>query len=192
MKPIIISIAILGMGVGLSACATVSEDTCRAGSWESLGFKDGRNGKSRSRLADIAESCAKYGIAPDQTAYLSGYDKGLPLYCTFDRGYERGLSGSGPKAECEAIGAVAYLDGVTEGAIEYEFNQEYEGLLAGYDDAIEALLDVETRLAGDELEPETRKRLRRKRLRLENRVEDARIDIRAFERIHGLPKYDFG
>ncbi|WP_418152894.1 DUF2799 domain-containing protein [Litorimonas sp. RW-G-Af-16] len=80
-------------GLALSSCATISEDECIAGSWQDIGYNDGRAGNSRGRFADIASTCAKYDVIPNRNAYMSGYDSGLPLYCTFDNGISRGESG---------------------------------------------------------------------------------------------------
>ncbi len=178
--------------IGLSACATISEDECIAGSWQDIGYKDGRNGNSRGKFADIAKTCAKYNVRPDRAAYMSGYDRGLPLYCTYDKGYRRGEDGSSLNQECVAAGFTAYADGHADGRVFYEIKSEYQGLIDQHENRIEALMDVRRRLKDDELSDQENKRLRKKAYRLENEAEDIRIDIRAMERLYpDLPRHDF-
>lgn len=189
-KTLLLTCAI-GLGVAsLSGCATVSEETCIAGSWEALGYKDGRNGKSRGHFADIAETCAKYGITPNATQYRLGYDQGLPLYCSYDKGFSTGDNGNSPKEECLAIGADNYVDGHRDGYASFVVRSEYEDLIDEYNDVLKALDNVSERLLNETLPEDERKRLRKKRKRLERDLDDARIDIRAFERIEGWPKRD--
>ena len=216
-----------GFAALTAGCATISEESCIAGSWESLGYEDGRNGESRGAFNKTAKTCAKYGIAasaPDYRAgydtgirqycsydkglahgeagssiktecreinsvpYLDGYTAGLPLYCSFDRGYDHGEAGNPIKGKCRDINAIPYLDGHAEGAIVYALREEYDGLLANYDDTRAALEDVTNRLDNFEMDADNRKRLRKKKRRLERELDDVRIDIRAFERIHDWPK----
>lgn len=181
----------IGLGAAaLSGCATVSEETCIAGSWEALGYKDGRSGTSRGHFADIAETCAKYGIAPNATQYRIGYDQGLPLYCSYDKGFSTGDNGNSPKQECLAIGADNYVDGHRDGYEVFVVRSEYEDLIEDYKDVLKALDNVSERLLDETLPAEERKRLRKKRKRLDRDLDDARIDVRAFERIEGWPKRD--
>lgn len=185
---------------GLSGCATISKDECRAasvsGSWEDIGFKHGRKGKSSDRFAKIAKTCHKHDVAADRTAYMRGYDRGVPLYCTYDNGFSRGEYGQAPKSQCAAINAVAYLDGQADGYALYQIKSEYDSMIAAYEKTVEKLAGVRERLEADgvdgpKMEAEERRKLRRKELRLEDKREDIRIDIRAFERLHGFPRYDF-
>ncbi len=179
------SFAILSAG-----CATISEDSCIAGSWESLGYEDGRNGESRGKFSKIAETCTKYGIAADFSQYRIGYDQGLPLYCSYDKGVDHGESGSSVKTECREIDAIPYLDGYDEGRVIYEIRREYDGLVKAYDKTRKALIDVSDRLSVEVMDPDERQRLRKKERRLQHLLDENRIDIRAFERIHGWPRGD--
>ena len=185
---------------GLSGCSTISKDECRAasvsGSWEEIGFKDGRKGKSSDRFAKIAKACHKHDVAADRLSYIHGYDRGVPLYCTYDNGFSRGEYGQAPKSQCVAINAVAYLDGQADGYIVYQIKSEHDSMIAAYEEVIEKLVNVRERLErdgvdGPKMDEKERRKLRRKELRLEDEREDIRIDIRAFERLHGLPRYDF-
>ena len=182
------TILIAGFAALVAGCSTISEDSCIAGSWESLGYEDGRNGKSRGQFNKIAETCAKYGISANATQYKIGYDQGLPLYCSYDKGYDHGESGGSIKAECREINATKYLDGYDEGRITYAIQREYDGLIEVYDDTKAALEDVTYRMSDASLETRERKRLRDNRHRLERDLDDARIDIRVFERLQGWSK----
>lgn len=191
MKYIILTTALILGATSLASCATISEDECLAGSWEEIGFRDGERGKSRSKLADYAKTCVKYEIAPDRQSYFKGFEQGLLRYCTYDKGFSTGEYGNQPNAECQTVPDNGYYAGYDEGRIIWSINQEYQELINSYEETIDALVEVERKLTEDELTDETHKRLRKKRLRLEDRREDDRIEIRAFERIHGLSKYDF-
>ncbi len=221
------TILLIGTAALLAGCSTISKESCVAGSWESLGYEDGRNGESRGQFNKIAETCAKYGITANNadyragyetglrqycsydrgrshgeagnsikaecremnfTPYLDGYNEGLPLYCSFDRGFKHGEAGNSAKGKCLRINSVEYADGHAEGRIVYALRQEYDGLIEVYDDRRAALEDVAYRLTTDALDEKERKRLRKKRRRLERELDDVRIDIRAFERLQGWPK----
>ena len=177
-----------GIALMTVGCASISEESCIAGSWESLGYEDGRNGESRGQFNKIAETCVKYGITANATQYRAGYDVGLPLYCSYDKGFAHGEVGRSIKTECREINSLTYIDGYDEGRVVYEIRREYEALVDVYFDHKTALEDVTLRLSDIDLEDGELKRLRKKRRRLENRLDEARIDVRAFERIQGWPK----
>lgn len=187
-KSILLTLAAGFAVTAISGCATVSEETCIAGSWEALGYKDGRNGKSRGHFADIAETCAKYGVTPNASEYRLGYDQGLPLYCSYDKGFSTGDNGNSPKEECLAIGADNYVDGHQDGYATYLVRSEYEDLIDDYNDILKAFDNVSERLLDETLPAEEAKRLRKKRKRLARELDDARIDVRAFERVENWPK----
>ncbi|MEP3653400.1 MAG: DUF2799 domain-containing protein [Litorimonas sp.] len=182
------TIILAGFAVLAAGCSTISEESCIAGTWESLGYEDGRNGESRGRFNKIAETCAKYGISANAAKYRIGYNQGLPLYCSYDKGFDHGEAGRSIKTECREINSIPYINGYDEGYVVYEIRKEYEGLVDAYDNRRAALEDVVYRLSDSALEDKERKRLRKKRRRLERELDDKRIDIRAFERIQDWPK----
>lgn len=77
----------------LAACASLSEDECRAGNWFGIGKEDGSNGRLLSFIDTHAEACAEYGIAPDRRAWARGRAEGLTFYCTSDRAFNEGRRG---------------------------------------------------------------------------------------------------
>lgn len=185
-----ISLILASFAVLSTGCATISEDSCIAGSWESLGYEDGRNGESRGNFTKIAETCAKYGVSADATQYRLGYVQGLPLYCSYNRGFNHGEDGSSLKSECREINATPYFDGYDEGRVVYEIRREYDNLVEAYEATRTALMNVSKRLSVDALDADERKRLRKKERRLQRELDENRIDIRAFERVQGWPKGD--
>lgn len=185
-----ISLILASFAVLSTGCATISEDSCIAGSWESLGYEDGRNGESRGNFTKIAEICGKYGVSADATQYRLGYDQGLPLYCSYNRGFNHGEDGSSLKSECREINATPYFHGYDDGRVVYEIRREYNNLVEAYEATRTALMNVSERLSIDALDADERKRLRKKERRLQRELDENRIDIRAFERVQGWPKGD--
>ena len=185
LKKMIIMAGFASLALG---CSTISEEACVAGSWESLGYEDGRNGESRGKFNDITETCTKYGVSANADEYFSGYSKGLPLYCSYDRGYEHGVSGRSVKEECREIDAVTYFDGHAEGYPIYVVQKEYDDMIETYDETRKALENVVYSIATRDLTQIERQGLQEKKQRLEYELEDIKIDIRAFERIQGWPK----
>lgn len=221
------TIILAGFAVLAAGCSTISKESCIAGTWESLGYEDGRNGESRGHFNKIAKTCAKYGISANamdyrigydtglrqycsfdkgydhgnsgkspktecreinSTPYLDGYTEGLPLYCSYDRGFDHGESGNSVNAQCQKINSISYLDGHEEGSIIYAIRKEYDDLIEVYKDRRTALEDVAYRLSAFDMDESNRKRLQKKKRRLERELDDARIDIRALERIQGWSK----
>lgn len=93
----------------LAACATLSEDECRAGDWESIGVEDGSNGRMPDYIAKHAKACADFGVAPDRALWEKGRQKGLPLYCLPARAWQEGADGRRlspvcPTSQAEALG----------------------------------------------------------------------------------------
>lgn len=187
------SVATIGLalclGVTLTGCHSISEETCLAGSWEDIGFKDGEAGRSRSRLADISERCAKFNVTPDRIAYIRGLELGLVRFCGPNSGFDDGRSGKPPNAECEAGNFPGYLDGYADGDEVYQLMAERNVLVDRWTDQRNAFLNVTDRLDADDLNPKERRRLERKADRLANDMDDIRIEIRAMELLHGLTRW---
>ena len=181
-------IVLAGFASLIAGCSTISEEACVAGSWESLGYEDGRNGNSRGTFSKIAETCTKYGVSANASEYFSGYSKGLPLYCSYDRGYDHGVSGRSVKEECREINAIPYFDGYDEGYPIYVVQKEYDDLIEAYNDKRNVLENVAYDISTRDLTQLERRNLQEKKQRLEYELEDLKIDIRAFERVQGWPK----
>ena len=65
---------------------------------------------------------------------------------------------------------------------------ESKGIVS--EDLRDNLLDHICCIIEEEMDDKERKRLKKKARRLEGEADDLRIDIRAFERIHDLPRHD--
>ena len=188
MKKILLVISFAGLVAG---CATISEEACLAGSWESLGYEDGSKGESRGYFNKVAETCAKHGVIANATEYKIGYDQGLPLYCTYDKGFSHGEYGNAVHQECQAISAGVYLDGYAEGRVVYGIRQEYETLIEVFDKTKESILYIDRKLLEDGITDTERAIHLRNRRAYRLELDDNLIDIRAFERVQGWPKGDF-
>lgn len=179
---------------GLSGCATISQDECLAGNWADIGYRDGVNGTSQTRIADYANTCSKYGAQIDRDTYLKSYNAGLALYCVPDNGYEVGRSGSSYKNVCAAPEFAGFRDAYYEGRAQYEEEQERLRILeAEHDRIIEAIeyteheiQSVRRRIDNPETAQGERDRLRRKLRRLQDRIRYQKEDHRAFDRANDL------
>lgn len=106
--------AVLLGGLFLAAmpgCTTISKDECLQGDWRAIGLKDGAEGHAPSRLARHAETCANFGIAPDQQAYRAGWDEGIGIYCTPLNGFVTGRAGKAYHGLCPAALSGPFLEG---------------------------------------------------------------------------------
>ena len=190
-KSIGILLAFAGV-MALSSCATISEDQCLAGNWAERGYKDGLKGRSSSRIADYAYVCSEFGVRPDQTAYLANYDQGVSQYCTYERGFARGERGESYNQVCSGDLAIDFAPGYEAGREVYAIKREYHGLINDYDRAYDYLIETRTRLREEELSKDGRKKLLRREKHLERKLYNLKVDIRAFERVHGFRRRDLG
>ena len=142
-------------------------------------------------IAKYAKKCAEFGVKPNSAEYLTGYDQGVFKYCTYQQGYELGENGSDYNQVCSGPLAADFAPGYDEGRAVYEIYEEHKSLISGAGDTHAALIEVRRKLKEDELAEGDRRRLEKKRRRLKEDRDDARIDVRAFERIHGLPRHRF-
>ncbi len=203
MRVSILNTAIMSaVAIGFAGCASISEGDCISGNWSDIGYKDGVNGRARDRLADYSKTCAKYGVQPDRQAYLTAFDSGLVKYCTYEQGFELGENGNSYNQVCSGDNATGFSQGYDEGRAVYEIYREHKRLISGYDDSLEALVNVRGRLAGDIIDEDNdgniiplsgseRKRLFKKQYHLEGQLDDLRQDVRDFEYENNLPQHKF-
>jgi len=190
-------IALLGLGLMFSAgalttgCATISEGDCLAGNWAERGLKDGRKGVSRDRLFKYTDKCAKFSATVDHAAYLREYERGLQSYCVYDKGYDKAASGGSYNAVCTGPLAPEYTAGYEDGKAYYRIKQEHERLIDNYNETLDDIIVVRTKLDNPENDAKEQRRLEKKLLRLQDRRAALRGDIRRFEREFDLPRYDF-
>jgi hypothetical protein len=78
----------------------LSERECKSADWEAIGQEDGARGATPAKLARHRETCALYGVKPEEQAWQAGYTQGLVAYCTPGGGYVAGRSGEGDHRLC--------------------------------------------------------------------------------------------
>lgn len=112
---IILTILVLGFIGGCAGQPSVSENQCRAGDWETLGYRDGSQGQATSRLLAHQEACGEHGIVPDRASYMAGWNDGNVTYCVPETAYSLGERGKALNAVCQGASRglfiAAYEDG---------------------------------------------------------------------------------
>lgn len=188
MKKVFVA-AVLALGaVGLSSCATMSEDQCLAGAWGEVGFADGAAGYPASRLSEHAQACARHGVAPDEAIYYSARNDGLRRYCTPAGGFEAGRTGRGYAGVCPADLERAFLPAFRDGEIVHAAEAELSSIRSAISSARSTIDDRQDKIQGKERElrqeglTEDQKAEIRNRIReLRREVDDARRDERRAE-----------
>jgi len=102
IKPRLILTTIV-ISLALAGCASrpsVSENQCRAGDWESIGFRDGANGSASTRILAHQEACGDYNIVPNKGHYIAGWKSGINTFCTAENGFSQGNMGRGLSRHC--------------------------------------------------------------------------------------------
>ncbi len=175
----------------LSGCATLNEDQCRAGDWNGIGYTDGANGYTTARFGDHVKACEKFGIMPDQALYLRGRERGLPVYCTLERGFLVGRRGDTYQGVCPAPLEARFLSGYSDGRVVLDAQHRIDraesdinNAQTRWNDADDRLRDQERRLA-DPATPDTDKPAIRealKRLRDDRRQADDDLRAARFRR----------
>lgn len=103
------------VALGLSACASISEDECRAMDWRTVGYEDGAAGHGPERLTWRRQACAEYGVSPDLDAYLEGRAQGLQVFCVPANGFRLGAAGQGYGGACPSDTADSFLEAYEAG-----------------------------------------------------------------------------
>ncbi|MBX2838897.1 MAG: DUF2799 domain-containing protein [Gammaproteobacteria bacterium] len=91
---------ILALSIGVSACSTISKKDCVRGDWQTIGFKDGKQGYTTDRLESHAKTCAKVDVTPDAIAYQKGHQAGVLEYCTPQNGSRVGRNNDEYRGVC--------------------------------------------------------------------------------------------
>ncbi len=126
----------------LMSCASLTEEACRTGDWESIGLNDGVRGRYETHLNQHREACGEYGIAPNSGAWLLGRVEGLKQYCTPLNSYLSGRQGAELNAVCPASQVTELKLANLYGLRFYEIGEEITAL---EEEKVEILL----LLAGD-------------------------------------------
>jgi hypothetical protein len=110
----------------LAACASLNEDTCRAGDWEQIGFEDGTRGAGPDQIFRHARACNDYGIAPNKTLWDKGRTEGLKLYCTPRVAYEEGADGARLRPVCPLEDRTPLLEQNERGLTWYRLGRDID------------------------------------------------------------------
>lgn len=166
------SVALLAV---LGACASLTEEQCLNGNWQSIGYADGARGRLESYISRHFDACEKVGITPDVAAWQSGRAQGLPLYCTAENAYSVGRGGDNLSPVCPASQQRALYHA-------WDWGQEYYLLTADISELESDARDIRNRIATEFLiEPLTPEQI----LTLSNlRSQEQRLEteIRRLER----------
>lgn len=118
--------AAVALAAALAGCGpsgSVSENQCRAGDWQTLGYRDGVNGQRSTRLLAHQDACGELGIVPDRATYLVGWREGIAEYCRPSRGLDLGLRGRARPTVCPQELAGAFSAAWSEGRVVFEARQ---------------------------------------------------------------------
>jgi len=99
----------------LTGCASMSESECLNADWHLIGHEDGADGKSADSLKQHRKACADFGVTPNLSEYQSGYQKGLPLFCTERNGFSKGRFGQVYNGVCPRALEHNFLNGYNHG-----------------------------------------------------------------------------
>lgn len=161
------TLAALLLLLALGSCAPVTEEECRGGDWNKIGFEDGRNGHYTTRFDDIAETCGDFGVAAQKAPYLAGREAGLKLYCTPENLYQEGRRGREFRGVCPPKLNQSLRFAYNHGQNYYEIGEKIAGYEREIDDLefrIFSLAKTDTNVARRE-------------------VSEARRDIRQYRRL---------
>ncbi len=116
---LILITVVIALAAGCAGQPSVSENQCRAGDWETLGYRDGSQGQTTSRLLSHQEACGEYGIVPDRVAYMAGWDNGNATYCVPETGFSLGERGRGLTSVCQGVNRSAFVEAYEHGRALY-------------------------------------------------------------------------
>ena len=165
----------------LASCASISKEQCRAGDWNSIGFQDGKAGRSLDYLTNHAKACAEVGVTPNRSEWVRGRAQGLPIYCTADNAYLIGRDGHALNNVCPASQARLLARANSWGQDYYQIGQQID-TLEDEQNELEALLALMTGELNDE-QKALRRTYRQRLSRVENRLFDLGRDQRRFNHL---------
>ena len=186
---LLIAAAVAATGVVLlSGCATMSQDQCLVGDWGGQGWRDGAAGRQTSRLDDHAKACAKFGVAPNMSAYLSAREDGLRTYCTWENGFRQGRQGASYGGVCSPAEERDFLPAYQDGRRIYAAEQAVSSAESALNSAFSRIESREDKLEAKQRElrqegltDEQRERVRERIREVRGELQDARRDARRAE-----------
>ena len=95
-------ILLAALAVATAGCATLNENQCRGGDWAQIGYQDGAVGNAADIFMQHDKACREYGVVPNPGPWKAGYDRGVLVYCTPEKGFEEGTRNATYKGVCPA------------------------------------------------------------------------------------------
>jgi hypothetical protein len=92
-----------GLALLLGGCggrASVTENQCMAGDWQTLGYRDGVRGMRSTALLSHQDACGEHGIFPDRHGYMLGWQQGAREFCEPNNGFQVGERGQAYNNVC--------------------------------------------------------------------------------------------
>ena len=136
----------------LISCASLSEEECRAGTWEDIGFVDGTEGRTPDHLSRHDKACADYGITPDAVRWEDGRQQGLHTYCRPARAWSEGADGRKLRPVCTGPDVERLYAVNSDGLTYHRIGQDIS-------EAQRRISGINQTLAGGHLAPEDRSTL---------------------------------
>ncbi len=185
----VIAAAVAATSVALLAgCTTMTKEQCLVGAWGEKGYQDGLSGYRPSRLDDHAQACAKYGAAPNPSAYLSAREDGLRTYCTWESGFRQGRQGNSYGGVCSPAEERDFLPAYEDGRRIYVVEQAVSSAESALNSAISRIESREDKLEAKQRElrqegltDEERDRIRDRIREVRGELQEARRDARRAE-----------
>ncbi len=121
MKALCFSLCVLC----LSACWTMGKltrDYCQNMNAYEKGRLEALHGQTGKKFDQDIKKCAQYGVALNQEQYQQGREKGLKLFCSYDKGHEWGLKGNKYLNTCPKGLEPAFLKGWRHGDKKCAYN----------------------------------------------------------------------
>lgn len=174
--PLLLSLMLSG------GCATLSKQACQEGDWYGIGYEDGTKGYESSRLMEHSKTCLEYGISPNAADYRKGWNSGIALYCTKDRGYQEGSGIDRYRASCPESLEQDFLRGYLLGLEAAESDLHRELSRKSRELTTSALLLSNLKGKEYKKQREEIERLEREMARAENKLDD----INRLRREYGL------
>ncbi len=172
-KFLLIGTCLLGLS-GLGACTSMTAEECVVADWREVGHTDAARGFTPDRLQDHRSACAEAGVTPDLDAYLAGFEQGLPLYCTRQRGFDLAASGAGRPSQCDRAEFREFHYGFTNGQDRYRITRDIDRLNEDLNereqiasDLAQQIAELTTRIDSGNEPAKTRDELIRQRKSLE-------------------------
>jgi hypothetical protein len=110
----------------VAGCASMSQEECKTGDWYSVGYNDGKQGRSTQNVERHQKACSKHGVTLDMETYLNGWDDGVLRYCTRDGGFNAGSRGSNYAGVCPADLESEFLNAYNDGRHLYDLRSKVD------------------------------------------------------------------